>query len=164
VPPDLYAGEPLVVAVRLARPAGTLEVSGRRGGQVWHAALPLSGGGPETGLNVLWARRKIEGLLDGLTGSQPDEAIRGAVTRLALAHHLVSPYTSLVAIDQTPVRPAGERVKIRPVPVNLPAGWEYDRVFGGMPRTAAGTPMQLLAGLLLVILGGCLRRLARAWA
>ena len=39
--------------------------------------------------------------------------------------------TSLIAIDQTPSRPEGETLKLTELPLNLPAGWEFDKVFGG---------------------------------
>ena len=39
--------------------------------------------------------------------------------------------TSLVAVDQTPSRPDGARLTRAELPLNLPAGWDFDKVFGG---------------------------------
>ena len=64
-------------------------------------------------------------------------------------------YTSLVAVDVTPARPANATLSSHVVPVNLPAGWEYAKVFGALPRTAtpAGLHLALGALLLLVAMG-----------
>ena len=43
----------------------------------------------------------------------------------------MSRLTSLVAVDRTPARPAGAHLVRTELPLNLPAGWEFDKVFGG---------------------------------
>ena len=45
--------------------------------------------------------------------------------------------TSLVAVDVTPVRPDGEKLTTRDMPVNLPDGWDYEKVFGAEAMPAA---------------------------
>ena len=47
-----------------------------------------------------------------------------------MEHQLVSRLTSLVAVDKTPSRPAGEPLKLTDLPINLPAGWDFAKVFG----------------------------------
>ena len=42
--------------------------------------------------------------------------------------------TSLVAVDQTPSRPDGEPLKLAALPINLPAGWDFEKVFGERPH------------------------------
>ena len=49
---------------------------------------------------------------------------------MALAHHLVSRVTSLVAVDVTPSRPKNEDLNSTKLPLNLPEGWDFDKVFG----------------------------------
>ena len=49
--------------------------------------------------------------------------------------------TSLVAVEQTPSRPDGARLTRADVPLNLPAGWEFDKVFGG-ERAPAPAPAE----------------------
>ena len=84
----------------------TLRVAGRRDGQGWDTDLALDAGTAETGIHRLWARKKIAGLMDRLReGGDPGE-VRSAVVAVALQHRLVSAYTSLVAVDVTPTRPA----------------------------------------------------------
>ena len=45
--------------------------------------------------------------------------------------------TSLVAVDQTPSRPDGEPLKLVDLPINLPAGWDFEKVFGERARPPA---------------------------
>ena len=42
--------------------------------------------------------------------------------------------TSLVAVDKTPSRPEGEPLKVSELPINLPAGWDFAKVFGERPQ------------------------------
>jgi Ca-activated chloride channel homolog len=130
--PDLYRGEPLALAAKVSALTGTLEVKGMFGDQPWIVTLPLAGAAEGRGLSKLWARRKIADAEVARTLRQitPDEADQ-RILALGLEHHLVTRLTSLVAIDQTPSRPAGARLTRADVPLNLPAGWEFDKVFGG---------------------------------
>ncbi len=132
--PDLHKGEPLVVAAKLARPGGTLEIKGSIGDQPWIVTLPLTNAAQGTGLSKLWARRKIADAevaktLRSLTPAEADKAILA----LALEHHLVSRLTSLVAIDQEVSRAPGQPLARSDIPLNLPAGWDFDKVFGPRP-------------------------------
>ena len=43
--------------------------------------------------------------------------------------------SSLIAIDQTKSRPDGQGVASVDMPVNLPEGWVYDKVFGPKGNT-----------------------------
>jgi Ca-activated chloride channel family protein len=121
--PDLYAGEPLVLAVRLHDLPETVAVSGSIGAAPWRVVIhrpPLDETGG--GISQLWARRKIDALMDGrVYGAERDE-MRDAVVEVALEHHLVSAYTSLVAVDVTPTAPTGAHLLTREIPVNAPHG------------------------------------------
>ena len=64
------------------------------------------------------------------------------VPALALAHHLVSRLTSLVAVDATPSRPTGARLARAELPLNLPAGWEFEKVFGEHAPAGRKSPEQ----------------------
>jgi Ca-activated chloride channel homolog len=164
--PDLYAGEPIVVSVAMKRNAGTLEVSGWGRDQQWNASVPLQQAAPGTGLGVLWARHKIDALLDGLRAGAAEDEVRPAVIDLALRHHLVSRYTSLVAVDKTPVRPAAEALQGGALPTNLPEGWSHEAVFGQpvgqLPMGSTNARWNLLLGslalLLCALLGWAQRR------
>jgi Ca-activated chloride channel family protein len=141
--PDLYDGEPVVVSARLRGPAeGPVVVSGRRGVEEWRATLPLDGGRRGAGLGVLWARRKVEALVDSLQEPGVDAgAVRAQVVALGLEHHLVTKHTSLVAVDVAPVRPADAALEREAVATNLPYGWSAEAVFGELPQTATPAPL-----------------------
>jgi Ca-activated chloride channel family protein len=66
-------------------------------------------------------------------GEATPEQTDRRVLDLALDHHLVSRLTSLVAVDTTPSRPDGARLSRAELPLNLPAGWDFDTVFGERP-------------------------------
>jgi Ca-activated chloride channel family protein len=129
--PDLYRGEPVVIAAKLGARDGTLEIKGMIGARPWTVTLPVAKAAEGTGLSKLWARRKITDAemarrLRQASAEETDKRILG----LALDHHLVSRLTSLVAVDATPSRPPGARLTAAELPLNLPAGWDFDKVFG----------------------------------
>ena len=151
--PDLYAGEPVLLTVAFAkdRPEGTVKLTGRGDGATWKSALPLAPLASEPGIGVLFARDKIEALQDARrNGANEDDVKRETIT-LALTHHLVSAYTSLVAVDVTPTAPANANTQKTAMPGNLPEGLAYDAFYGGLPQTATPAALQLIAGALLML-------------
>jgi Ca-activated chloride channel family protein len=138
--PDLYAGEPLVVAASFpATQDQPLLVTafGQAGGQPWQQRV--AGAQSELpGISTLWARRKIEHLIDSRVTGTPEDLIRKLVVDTALEHHLVSPYTSLVAVDQTPARSAAAALERRTVENTMPAGGEWQ---AALPQTATPGPL-----------------------
>ena len=146
--PDLYAGEPVVVAVRFSKPAGRIIASAKRGSEEWNDVHSMQITSEESGVGRLWARRKIEALSDSETDVRPQ------IVTLALTHHLVSQYTSLVAVDHTPTGVAPESCESRPVPVNLPAGW--GALDGSLPATASPAPLHMLIGIVLLAIAAAI--------
>ncbi len=128
--PDLYAGEPVVLSAKLPSRQGELHLAGTFDGKPWTATLKLEDAVAGAGVAKLWARSKIASLeAKAFTGSDPD-AFDKAIEAVALEHHLVSSQTSLIAVDKTKSRPDGQSVSSVDMPVNLPDGWVYDKVFG----------------------------------
>jgi Ca-activated chloride channel homolog len=140
--PDLYRDEPLVLAAKLDKLAGSVEIKGRIGDRPWTITLPLANAAEGKGLSKLWARRKIADaeVARTLRQASPEDADK-TILSLALEHQLVTRLTSLVAIDQTPSRPEGEPLKLAALPINLPAGWDFEKVFGERPKLPA-PPME----------------------
>jgi Ca-activated chloride channel family protein len=128
--PDLYAGEPVVFTARLTRLEGALTITGTRAGAPWQASLNLVEAAPAAGIAGLWANDRIDDLLHQAGVYLDPEAVRDEVVALALSHHLVTRYTSLVAVDVTPSRPDGTPLLAGKLPLNLPDGWDYEKVFG----------------------------------
>jgi Ca-activated chloride channel homolog len=149
--PDLYRGEPVALTARVAAVSGTLEIKGMIGGRPWIVTLPLENAAQGSGLSKLWARRKITDaeVARTMRTITPEEADQ-RILSLALDHHLVSRLTSLVAVDKTPSRPEGARLSQAEIPLNLPAGWEFDKVFGPQgdaPSDPSLTPIERRADL-----------------
>jgi Ca-activated chloride channel family protein len=146
--PDLYLGEPVVVALKWPGSVATATVQGRIGARPWEKQVKLNGGSPSPGVHALWARRAIDEITASAQGGSATPAQTEKMLALALKHKLVSKQTSLVAVDKTPVRPQGDALKARSVPVAMPHGWVADRVFGHLPQTATSAPFNLLLGVL----------------
>ena len=162
--PDLYLGEPVMVVLRTELPPSRAVLRGRVGSSDWEQTVTLNQTDAGAGLGVHWARAQIAALLD-LRRSGTDEAtIREAVIDVALDHHLVSPYTSLVAVDVTPVRPGDAALQTHALETNLPAGWDYQALLGS-GQGATDAPLRMVIGIMLLLAAATLvagRRLVRA--
>ena len=147
--PDLYTGEPVMLSAALNDIGSDAIITGSNGAAKWQTKLSLATNKTESGVSVLWARKKIGSLMD-TAHNNPDEA-KKAIIITALDHHLVSKYTSLVAVDVTPSRPGDAALKTGAVPTNLPEGWNHEAVFGQLPKTATTAELNMLIGLALLL-------------
>jgi len=140
--PDLYLGEPIVVTARLKQLDEKLTLSGSLAGKPWTQELDLSKARPGNGIGKLWARRKIASLEGRRNYGRNMELFDKAILKTALDHELVSRLTSLVAVDVTRSRPDNTPITSKDIPLNLPAGWNFEKVFGPvLPlRDAKGGP------------------------
>ena len=147
--PDLYRGEPVLLMAEAKDLTGSLKISGNIGEQPWEVTLPISKAAKGDGISKLWARRKIADFEVASTlGTLTYDEANKAILAMAVEHQIVSSQTSLVAVDKTPKRPAGEKLTRADIPLNLPAGWNYDSVFGNdkpvvKQRDAQGAFQQL---------------------
>lgn len=149
--PDLYRGEPLVQAVHFgaALPAGEVAVSAELAGRPWRQriAVPAQPGNAQhEGVASLWARRKIAGLLALRSASTPEAEIRPQVLAVALAHQLLSPYTSFVAIEERVSRDPRAPLRTNPVPNTRPRGQSPQPY--AYPNTATTGPAKAFLGCL----------------
>ncbi|TVT58497.1 MAG: marine proteobacterial sortase target protein [Sedimenticola thiotaurini] len=160
--PDLYAGEPIVLAVKMQKPAKQLTITGQVADNAWKQQVLLKGGAVESGVHLLWARRKIAELMNEKARGRDESKVRDEVLAVALSHKLVSQYTSLVAVDKTPSRPVDDAFNSKAVPTNLPKGWSAEKVFGTLPQTATASEINLLVGMFLLILAGALKWISRS--
>lgn len=120
--PDLYAGEPLTVALKGA--GGAARLTGQRGGTPFAMEIDLSAAPERPGVARLYARRHIASLeAERLIGGSPEEA-DAAILKTALGYGLVSRLTSLIAVDDNPIRPFAEPLSRAEIARNLPAGWD----------------------------------------
>ena len=128
--PDLYLSEPVVIAARLPNLGGSAEITGWLDGKPWAVDFKLDGGRSHSGIDRLFAQRKIEFLTLSLSEGVARDTVRKAIVELGLTHHLVTKHTSLVAVEHVASRPQNEQLDSSAVPTNLPKGWVYDGVFG----------------------------------
>jgi Ca-activated chloride channel family protein len=169
VVPDLYLGEPVSLRVKASGsflPGAAIRISGDSLAGAWARDVVLNVDAQSPGVGALWARARIGDLLDRQRRGADADGTRAAIVETALTHHLVSKYTSLVAVDKTPVRLAGEALLRGQVPNLMPHGQSGTAIFG-FPATATNAPMlrltgvmALLAALLLMAMSALQRRVS----
>ena len=140
--PDLYAGQPLELVACAAHEGdaaeGSLTLIGTRGGVEVRASAALPRPGARDGaVERAWARARVDDLL--AQGSESARNLPGAreqVIALAIEHRLVTPYTSLVAVDAE-----GEaRGDKRPRQVAVSQPLPEDVTFAAAPPLMASMP------------------------
>ena len=149
--PDLYLGEPVMVAIRSSTLPNQVTVNGKRGLRKWDTTVSLNSAPQREGIAVYWARQKIATLMENDTRTPTDDIRQQKVTEIALAHHLVSRYTSLVAVDVTPNRPSDQTLSTHAMKTNLPHGQDYTAIFG-LAAGATPGPWHLTLGFLLMLI------------
>lgn len=96
--------------------------------------------------------RKISDLLDNAYKSEEPDAIRQAIVETGLKHHIVSKYTSLVAVDVTPSRPSQETLNSKNIANNIPHGSQPKMQVMQLARTATNAQFHIISGSVLLIL------------
>jgi len=118
--PDLFAQRPLILFGKYRSAQGKIEVSGKTVSGPYEKIIEVSPSLEDEGngaLKYLWARERIARLSDyGRVGVKVGEAVKN----LGLTYHLMTQYTSFVAVD-TVVRDTGEIVTVKQ-PLPLPEG------------------------------------------
>jgi len=173
VVPDLYLGEPISVRVKASgafRAGDSIRIAGDSTAGAWQRDLQLNIDTQSPGIAALWARARIADLLDKERRGADAAEIRTAIVETALAHHLVSKHTSLVAVDKTPARPAGDPLLSEQVPNLMPYGQNGAAIFG-FPATATSAPglrftglITLLAAMLLLAMSASRRKVLHGLA
>ncbi len=145
---DLYLGEPLMVSLKLPQNTQNLSVQGQLAGSDWYLDLPVDSNNKAKGLDVLWARNKIRSLNDAALNPILRKQLESQIAELGMQYHLVTRFTSLVAVDVTPTRPEGQANYDKTIANHRPAGMPH----GQLPQGATSAQLQLLSGLLLLVL------------
>ncbi len=136
--PDLYAEDPLLLSVRIpdGQTAGGLVLGGySRLGHHERKVTLTSSARPDSGIATRWARARVGSLMDSLHEGADPELVRQDVVDVALEFNLVTRFTSLVAVDQSP---AANRVT---------------RLAANLPKGGAGSRLRLLAALIFTAIG-----------
>ena len=114
--PDVFQGRALVLAGRF-RGAGKamLHLRGRTGGAPVDLAVPVDFGAAADRPHVaqIWAKLRVERLLDDLRASGDNAEIRREILRLGVRFQIVTPYTSfLVVEDGVHIPDPGEEARV----------------------------------------------------
>ena len=157
--PDLFVGQPLAIYGRIVKGrTGTAVLTAREGSEVYEARIPVDLGKAtfHPGITTMWARQRVEDLMD--RWRERDEngqaEIRAQIVEHAIRYHLVTKFTSLVAVEQVVANASG-RQKTVSVPTELPAGWKMEGVFGA-PTTGTADSFWEAVGVTLLALGALL--------
>lgn len=121
--PDLFALRPLILFGKYkGEPKGSIAVNGRTAEGIFNkkiAVRPKQASKDNMALKLLWARNRIKRLSD-LNNLIDDPARVKEVTDLGLAYHLMTAYTSFVAVDK--VKRADGTYETVKQPLPMPSG------------------------------------------
>ncbi len=133
---DLYHDEPLILFGKVHQPSSrehaTLKGNMSDGPVQFPLTLDWSHAASSPAIPTLWARSKISDLMDEY--HLGDKSKKVEILDLAVNHHILTKFTSFVAVEQQIVNPLSELLTVA-VPTDLPHGWVYDAVFGS-PKSA----------------------------
>lgn len=152
--PDLYAGETATILIKGNDLPQAISIKGDYGNVEWQHSSEFNSLSKD-GIRVAWAREKIASLMSLQHQAAADnerEAIKQEITDTALQNHLVSRYTSLVAVDVTPVNIESLLLRQR-LKNNLPYGWKSSAPTEGLmlAQTATSSPFHLFMAFILFV-------------
>ena len=150
--PDLYAGQPLVANLAMTGLPQEIRLSGQLNGQPWQETVPVDVIQSDGDVLKLWARSEIAALEDSLLTASEQDPVIGLITDTALAYGLVTPYTSLVAVEKRISRGQDRNLQQHSIANLAPAN-------SVMLATASGWQRLLFWGLLCLAGWILLRRL-----
>lgn len=124
--PTLFAQRPIVVFGKWkGQPEGTIRITGKTGTQDYVQEIPVSQFTPlesNSAIPYLWARTKVERLMDYGYHEEDEESIRKQVTEIGLNYSMMTPYTSFIAVTDTIRNETGESTDVDqplPLPANV---------------------------------------------
>jgi Ca-activated chloride channel family protein len=167
--PDLYFGEPLQIALKSEFPITSVQITAETVSTPFYQQLIINDNPSSKGISSLWARRKIESLLDSLVIGANKEKVKSQVIATSLNHQIISPYTSFIAIEKPPEdlsifaknnlstlqKLHDQKSRARKSAASKDNGkiiQAHESLLVAMPQTAIGWQLQLLIGLALLLL------------
>jgi len=146
--PDLYNDQPVIVTARLDQFNKDIVLSGYKNKHTFSNSFILNKDGQSKGISKLWARNQIEDLTDDymLSAQTNNELVKQQITEIGLKYHLVSEFTSLVAVDKNPE--LSRLVAIQAKDIHQIQSIEQV----SFPQTALGWKWQIILGLIFIVL------------
>ena len=134
---DVWAERPLYFKGRYLKPgAGTITLTGFSGGKPYKQDLKVVFPERQNNNDVIksiWARAKVDRLMsEDLAGAQTgsvNKELKDEIVQTALDYHLMTQYTSFVAVEETKVTKGGKPTVV-PVEVELPDGVSREGALG----------------------------------
>jgi Ca-activated chloride channel homolog len=146
---DVWAEKPLYITGRYSKPGkGNVTITGNSGGKPYTQKLAVEFPADNTANDVLgsiWARAKVDRLMDedwfGAQQGSVNKELQDEIIRTALAYHIMTQYTSFVAVEEQAKTKDGKLVTVE-VPVEVPDGVERDKIYGdeGEPQSIVMQP------------------------
>lgn len=148
--PTLYAQKPIVLLGKWKGEAtGTIRVKGMTGSGAYTESINVADAisGQNDAVGYLWARKRVERLTDyGASGDNPE--VQQEVTQIGLNYHMITPYTSFIAVLDVVRNPDGEGTDVdQPLPLPL----EVSNLAVGY-RIGSEPDMILLIGMLAFVM------------
>ncbi|MBZ2192372.1 marine proteobacterial sortase target protein [Pseudoalteromonas arctica] len=143
--PDLYFGEPIMVAIKLNN-AKRVVLAGQTAQGPLSIRLSTQNSSSAQGIAKLWARQKIKSLL--LYNEQ--STVKDEVQQLALTHQLLSPFTAFIAIEQTQIKEVAKQTA--QITNAVPQGMAMR-----LPQTDGQSRLHILLGCILLLGYGALK-------
>ena len=167
--PDLYFGEPLQIALKSEFPITSVQITAETVSTPFYQQLIINDNPSSKGISSLWARRKIESLLDSLVIGANKEKVKSQVIATSLNHQIISPYTSFIAIEKPPedlslfakndLSPLqklhAQKSRAQKSAASKDNGkmiQAHESLLVAMPQTSIGWQLQFLIGLALLLL------------
>ena len=141
---DLYKGEAITAVYKLNAIPNKLTISGNTANGIFSKSISINANNSTKGIDVLWARKKIDKMMDQYQAQYTKidrDLIQADITSIALDHHLVSKFTSLIAVDVTPSKPGDKPLIIQAIAKKVKAA-----------KTATNSTLWLLIGLIMMLL------------
>ena len=140
---DLYKGETITAVYKLNAIPNKLSIRGNTANGIFTKDITINASNNTNGIDVLWAKRKIDQMM-GEYQSQyrriDRDKVQADITSLALDYHLISKFTSLVAVDVTLSKPANEALTTQIVTKKVKAA-----------KTATNSTLWMLLGLIAML-------------
>jgi Ca-activated chloride channel family protein len=155
---DVWSERPLNITGRYVKAGhGNVTISGFSGGKPYQQTLAVDlpeNNSANAVLGSLWARAKVDRLMaeDWLGAQSPqgvNKELKEEIISTALQHHIMTEYTSFVAVDDS--RKVGGKLQTVRVPVEVPEGVDAKAAganpWGGYAQSAAPRRAAHMGGL-----------------
>ena len=153
--PDLFGQRPVIFVSKLSGDETAVTLGGQTADDKF-TELSVSRQSSETaaGIAKLWAHSKVEALMDAEVRGMDGAIVREGILDVALTHQIMSPYTSFVAVDKTPVRVREDLLKKAKLQGELAQMASWTKV--STLNTASPMAQNALLGLIGLFLAGFL--------